>query len=150
MRPRPRVPRAFSCANGCGARRPHCGATNANLKVHLGLLVPSTPAPGCAVFTVGGEARPWVAGKAVVFDDSFVHEVRNRCDAERVVLQVPEPPATAAAAAAACAQRNAHRNARGLRCSSPPFPSPVSPSSLRMPCARGGRLFSITRSAGPV
>eukprot|EP01051_Picozoa_sp_SAG22_P004199 SAG22_NODE_219_length_14877_cov_14.334619_10_plen_504_part_00 len=79
--------------------RPHCGVTNYNLKLHLGLVVPAHPAAGCVTFTIGGEKKPFVQGKALVFDDSFVHEVTNRCESERVVLQVVfEHPARTAAA----------------------------------------------------
>ena len=37
---------------------------------------------------VGSESRAWEQGKVLLFDDSYEHEVRNRCSTKRVVLQV--------------------------------------------------------------
>ena len=55
-----------------GARlRPHCGPTNVRLRVHVGLSVPD----GDVGMRVGNASRPWREGKALVFDDSFEHEV---------------------------------------------------------------------------
>lgn len=63
---------------------PHCGPWNANLTVHLPLLVPPE---GCAL-RVGDEARPWEEGRCLVFDDSFEHEAYNRGAYTRMVLLV--------------------------------------------------------------
>jgi aspartyl/asparaginyl beta-hydroxylase (cupin superfamily) len=60
---------------------PHCGASNALLRVHLGLVVPPGPS-----LRVGEERLTWREGSCLVFDDSFEHEVRHEGDAERVVL----------------------------------------------------------------
>jgi aspartyl/asparaginyl beta-hydroxylase (cupin superfamily) len=60
---------------------PHSGVTNARFIVHLPLIVP----PGC-MYRVGAERRPWVEGKAWVFDDTFEHEAINDSDEPRVVL----------------------------------------------------------------
>lgn len=60
---------------------PHTGVTNARLICHLPLIVPD----GC-VFRVGNEVRPWVEGKAWVFDDSINHEAWNRSEKTRVIL----------------------------------------------------------------
>jgi aspartyl/asparaginyl beta-hydroxylase (cupin superfamily) len=60
---------------------PHTGVTNARLICHLPLIVPE----GCE-FRVGNEVRPWVEGKAWVFDDSMNHEAWNRSDKTRVIL----------------------------------------------------------------
>lgn len=78
--------------------KPHFGATNRQLKLHLGLEVPvsndgRTP---CTVFRVANDTRSWEAGRVLFFDDSFEHEVRWRdsvCPTEnfsrrRVVFQV--------------------------------------------------------------
>jgi len=46
--------------------RPHTGTTNARMRIHLGLSVPK----GVGV-RVDGEARTWVEGKCIVFDDSY-------------------------------------------------------------------------------
>ncbi|EME99228.1 aspartyl/asparaginyl beta-hydroxylase domain-containing protein [Streptomyces mobaraensis NBRC 13819 = DSM 40847] len=60
---------------------PHCGGTNARLRVHLGLKVPEGP-----VMRVGEERLHWHEGRCLVFDDSFEHEVWHEGDAPRVVL----------------------------------------------------------------
>ena len=65
--------------------KPHHGMTNAQLKMHLGLIVPRGE---CATFRVGNETRPWREGKVAFFDDSFEHEAWNRCKSKRVVFQV--------------------------------------------------------------
>ena len=62
----------------------HCGPTNARLRAHLGLVVPE----GDCEIIVGGEARKWVEGKVLLFDDSFEHEVHNATDKPRLVLIV--------------------------------------------------------------
>lgn len=41
----------------------------------------------CTSLLVGEEERGWSEGRAVLFDDSFVHEVWNNCSSVRVVLQ---------------------------------------------------------------
>jgi hypothetical protein len=60
---------------------PHCGGTNARLRVHLGLRVP----PG-AHLRVGDQVLNWQEGRCLVFDDSFEHEVWHDGDQPRVVL----------------------------------------------------------------
>jgi aspartate beta-hydroxylase len=60
---------------------PHCGQTNAQLRVHLGLRVP----PGVSI-RVGDQHLTWQEGKCIVFDDSFEHEVWHRGTQPRVVL----------------------------------------------------------------
>eukprot|EP01045_Picozoa_sp_COSAG04_P029123 COSAG04_NODE_4702_length_1939_cov_1.565761_1_plen_483_part_00 len=97
--------------------RPHFGETNAQLKLHLGLTVPTDADTGksCAWLRVGeatvdgdgsGGREEWAEGGAILFDDSFEHEVRwsdaecgrghrDVLDArarERVVLQLVLPP----------------------------------------------------------
>lgn len=80
----------------------HCAPANTRLTCHLGLEVP----PDCAL-RVGEEWRTWEEGRAIVFDDSFEHEVRNDSDAARTVLLVRfwHPDADPEAATAACASR---------------------------------------------
>ncbi|MFJ9442564.1 aspartyl/asparaginyl beta-hydroxylase domain-containing protein [Kitasatospora sp. NPDC101235] len=60
---------------------PHCGASNAKLRVHLGLHVPEGPR-----MRVGDRTLHWTQGSCLVFDDSFEHEVWHTGDAPRVVL----------------------------------------------------------------
>lgn len=71
----------FAALNPHAGLPPHTGPFNGILRVHLPLIVP----PNCAV-TVGDETRKWEEGKVMVFDDSFVHSVRNDSDDVRVVL----------------------------------------------------------------
>jgi len=68
--------------------RPHFGMTNAQLKFHLGLIVPEVPMKPCTVMRVSNQIREWNEGKISFFDDSFEHEVWNNCTSERVVFQV--------------------------------------------------------------
>ena len=72
---------------------PHCGPTNTRLRVHLGLFVPD----GCGI-RVGQESRTWENGRAIVFDDSFEHEVWNEGDETRyvLILDIWHPELTAA------------------------------------------------------
>jgi aspartyl/asparaginyl beta-hydroxylase (cupin superfamily) len=60
---------------------PHCGRTNAQLRVHLGVRVPA----GTGI-RVGREQLSWQEGSCLVFDDSFEHEVWHRGSQPRVVL----------------------------------------------------------------
>lgn len=62
---------------------PHCGHTNARLRIHLGLAIPR----GCEL-RVGSTTRGWEEGKCLVFDDSFEHEARNSAATTRYVLVV--------------------------------------------------------------
>ncbi|MYW94284.1 aspartyl/asparaginyl beta-hydroxylase domain-containing protein [Amycolatopsis rubida] len=60
---------------------PHCGPTNALLRIHLPITVP----PGVSIRVADREMR-WQEGKCLVFDDSFEHEVHHRGTEDRVVL----------------------------------------------------------------
>jgi aspartate beta-hydroxylase len=60
---------------------PHIGLTNARAIAHFPLIVPEN----CG-FQVGGEARAWVPGEAMIFDDMTVHQAWNDSDQIRVVL----------------------------------------------------------------
>ena len=62
---------------------PHWGPHNARLRCHLGLVIPDH----CHI-RVGQETRSWEVGKAMVFDNSFEHEVWNEGDRTRLVLVV--------------------------------------------------------------
>lgn len=65
-----------------GARiLPHTSGDNLRIRLHLGLSVP----PDCAI-RVSDQVRTWENGKALLLDDSFIHEVWNKSDQERVVL----------------------------------------------------------------
>jgi len=97
--------------------RSHCGMTNSQIKIHVGLEVPVLVKGGlkeeleeisllagmdnkksiqgipCAFLTVAGESKPWQAGKVLIFDDSFEHSVKSNCKGERTVFQlvIPHP-----------------------------------------------------------
>jgi aspartyl/asparaginyl beta-hydroxylase (cupin superfamily) len=62
----------------------HCGTTNVRLTAHLGLVIPSK---GTRI-RVGNEWRTWQAGKVLILDDSYEHEVLNESDEERIVLLI--------------------------------------------------------------
>lgn len=64
----------------------HRGAYNGVLRLHLALLVPE-PRERVRI-RIGNEFRNWSEGKALIFDDTFNHEVWNDTDGYRVVLFV--------------------------------------------------------------
>ncbi|CAK0835149.1 unnamed protein product [Prorocentrum cordatum] len=69
-----------------GARlRAHAGPTNERLTCHL------TLGGRGARFTVGGVQREWLPGRALCFDDSFVHEAVHGGEDDRYVLLVDVP-----------------------------------------------------------
>ena len=61
----------------------HTAPCNLRLRVHLPIIVPES---GSCGIRVADEIRKWEVGKALIFDDSFDHEVWNNSGAERVVL----------------------------------------------------------------
>jgi hypothetical protein len=73
----------FSAIEPGGFLQPHTGPTNASLTAHLGL----EGCEGTAIY-VAGERRPYVEGKVVIFDDSFVHWVEHRGQQLRCTLMV--------------------------------------------------------------
>jgi aspartyl/asparaginyl beta-hydroxylase (cupin superfamily) len=64
----------------------HRGPYKGVLRYHLGLIVPQD-AEACRI-RVGEDYRHWEAGKSMIFDDTFNHEVWNDTDETRVVLFV--------------------------------------------------------------
>lgn len=64
----------------------HRGPYSGVLRYHLGLVVPRH-SEACRI-RVGSEVTHWEAGRSVVFDDTYPHEVWNDTDEERVVLFV--------------------------------------------------------------
>jgi len=79
----------YSMVEGTAHLHPHFGMTNAQLKFHIGLVTPLTPAGDpCATMRVANETRGWRAGEVWLFDDSFEHEVVNACDRPRAIMQV--------------------------------------------------------------
>ena len=63
--------------------KPHCGTSNARLRSHLPLLVPSDPPPQLRVVD---QHLTWQEGEILVFDDSFEHEVIHQSNKTRIVL----------------------------------------------------------------
>lgn len=64
----------------------HRGPYNGILRYHLGLIVPEDVSK-CRI-RVHDQVRHWEAGKSLIFDDTFDHEVRHDADGVRVVLFV--------------------------------------------------------------
>jgi hypothetical protein len=62
----------------------HCGPTNFRWTAHLGLLIPQEK-HNCSI-RVADEWHHWEAGKILLFDDSYEHEIRNDTDEVRIVL----------------------------------------------------------------
>lgn len=73
----------FSTLRGGCRIAPHTSPCNLRIRVHLPLLVPE---PASCGMRVAGETRHWEPGKALIFDDSFEHEVWNDGGDDRVVL----------------------------------------------------------------
>ena len=75
----------------------HEGPYYGYLRYQLGLRVPDRRPP---TLRVAGQSYTWREGEAVLFDDSWPHEVRNESDQERAILIVdvlrplPRPAAT--------------------------------------------------------
>lgn len=63
---------------------PHHGPTRAVVRLHLGLIVPRD-GEACWI-RVDDQICHWQEGKALVFDDTYEHEVRNDTPDRRVVL----------------------------------------------------------------
>lgn len=63
----------------------HRGITNARLRVHFGVDIPSDP--DHCFMVVGGERFTWTPGDSVIIDDSYKHFVSSRgCSKDRVAL----------------------------------------------------------------
>jgi aspartyl/asparaginyl beta-hydroxylase (cupin superfamily) len=67
----------------------HRGAWNGILRFHLGLMVPE-PREQCRI-RIGNDYRHWREGQALIFDDTYNHEVWNDTEGYRVVLFVDFP-----------------------------------------------------------
>lgn len=64
----------------------HRGAFNGILRFHLGLMVPE-PRERVRI-RIGNDIFHWTEGKALIFDDTYNHEVWNDTEGYRVVLFV--------------------------------------------------------------
>jgi aspartate beta-hydroxylase len=76
----------FSCLSPRTHIKPHCGPTNLRWTAHLALVIPDS-ASDCQI-RVRRDWHSWQAGKVLLFDDSYEHEVRNDTDEARVVLLI--------------------------------------------------------------
>jgi len=77
---------AFSVLEG-GERIPtHRGVYPGLLRCHVPLMVP-VPAESCRL-CIDAQTLHWQLGRAIVFDDSFEHEVWNDSDQRRIVLMI--------------------------------------------------------------
>jgi len=63
---------------------PHCGPWSGVLRMHLGLIIP-TSGKGCTLVCDKIPYR-WAEGEVVVFDDTYEHFAVNLSDSVRVVL----------------------------------------------------------------
>jgi aspartyl/asparaginyl beta-hydroxylase (cupin superfamily) len=64
---------------------PHSGKLNGVIRYHLGMKVPVT---GKCFITVNGEEYHWREGEGVLFDDTYLHSVRNESEEYRAVLLI--------------------------------------------------------------
>lgn len=62
----------------------HKGIFKGLIRSHLGLIIPGKP--GDCVMRIENEKIYWQEGKAIVFDDTYEHEVWNNSGEVRVVL----------------------------------------------------------------
>jgi beta-hydroxylase len=83
----PNLETAFFSVLRPGAHLPrHRGVTKALITCHLPLVVPAEAA-GCWI-EVEGRRHHWQVGRALLFDDTRLHEVRNDTPDSRVVLLI--------------------------------------------------------------
>lgn len=81
----PNLNSAFFSILAPGARiPPHRGVTKGLITCHIGLIVPA----GDIRLRVGPEVVGWREGEALIFDDTYEHEVWNETDETRVVLLI--------------------------------------------------------------
>ncbi len=67
--------------------KPHCGETNAHIRIHLGLHLPEADATICGM-EVLSKRIGWQNGKTFAFLDAHHHHVWNNSDSDRYVLIV--------------------------------------------------------------
>jgi beta-hydroxylase len=68
---------------------PHVGYYKGYLRYHLGIIIPNNDTGKLedkAYIVCGDEKYIWKAGKGIVFDDMYMHYVKNPTDQTRVVL----------------------------------------------------------------
>lgn len=67
---------------------PHRGYMKGLLRYHLGIIVPDVPDAEKPYIVCGGEKYIWKEGEGVIFDDMYIHYVKNNSQYRRVVLFV--------------------------------------------------------------
>ncbi|WP_287128982.1 aspartyl/asparaginyl beta-hydroxylase domain-containing protein [Candidatus Cyanaurora vandensis] len=65
--------------------KPHRGDTNATIRCHLGLSIPSEDTALCGI-KVGSKVQPWAEGKVMAFCDAHLHTAWNHSPSRRFVL----------------------------------------------------------------
>lgn len=75
----------FSILEGGKSVPAHCGPYRGYIRYHLGLVVPKENPPS---LRLKDQTYTWKEGESILFDDSWDHEVINRCAEDRVVLIV--------------------------------------------------------------
>ncbi|CAJ1340999.1 unnamed protein product [Effrenium voratum] len=91
LQQRPEIAKCKTSGSGAGFLRmrpggrlkPHFGNAP-RLSVHLGLIVPD----GEIVMSVGNSQVRWEEGKAIVFDDTFIHQVVHDGEEPRYVMNL--------------------------------------------------------------
>ncbi|MDP1836644.1 MAG: aspartyl/asparaginyl beta-hydroxylase domain-containing protein [Chlamydiales bacterium] len=63
--------------------KPHRGSSDAVLRCHVGLIIPSDVG-----LRVGTETRIWQEGRCLIFDDTYEHETWNRSNRTRIILMI--------------------------------------------------------------
>jgi hypothetical protein len=71
----------FSVHDAGAHLRPHCSVDNLRVRCHLAMRVPE----GCSM-RVADQTRGWTEGEALLFEDSFEHEVWNRSSEQRCIF----------------------------------------------------------------
>lgn len=73
----------FALLPGGSHLNPHRDPFAGSLRYHLGLSTPNSDA--CRIY-VDGEEYAWRDGEDVMFDETYVHWVKNETDVTRVIL----------------------------------------------------------------
>jgi aspartyl/asparaginyl beta-hydroxylase (cupin superfamily) len=83
----------FSILDAGKSIPPHVAPYRGYLRYHLGLKVPKANPPA---LHIAGQKHVWQEGKAILFDETFRHEVVNKAEETRVILVIdvlrPMPP----------------------------------------------------------
>jgi beta-hydroxylase len=68
---------------------PHCGYYKGYLRYHMGIIIPNNETNKTndkAYIVCGGEKYIWKENKGIIFDDMYLHHVKNPTNQMRVVL----------------------------------------------------------------